>query len=143
RSSRHQLRSRRRFLVFPLRNKLASMYDRAVLYALVSAALFGLSIPAAKVLLGAIHPAILAGLLYSGAGIGIGLSRRLRPRVGRPPFWLGWASARILIAAQRWERPVSWPAPSFSPGRERQMCKVFSGRSRSWRRALPGVSTTT
>jgi len=57
------------------------MYDRAVLYALVSAALFGLSIPAAKVLLGAIHPAILAGLLYSGAGIGIGLSRRLRPRV--------------------------------------------------------------
>src|SRR5215831_6509478 len=57
------------------------MYRRAILYALASAALFGLSTPAAKVLLGTIHPAILAGLLYSGAGIGIGLLRRVRPRV--------------------------------------------------------------
>src|SRR5262245_42669484 len=57
------------------------MYRRAVLYALASAALFGLSTPAAKILLGTIHPAILAGLLYSGAGIGIALLRRARPRV--------------------------------------------------------------
>jgi drug/metabolite transporter (DMT)-like permease len=57
------------------------MYRSALLDALASAALFGLSIPAAKVLLGAVHPAILAGLFYSGAGIGIGLLRRLRPRV--------------------------------------------------------------
>src|SRR5215471_18805107 len=57
------------------------MYRRAILYALASAALFGLSTPAAKVLLGTIHPAILAGLLYSGAGVGIGVLRRVRPRV--------------------------------------------------------------
>ena len=57
------------------------MYRRAILYALASAALFGLSTPAAKVLLGTIHPAILAGLLYSGAGIGVGVLRRVRPRV--------------------------------------------------------------
>jgi len=56
------------------------MYRRAILYALASAALFGLSTPAAKVLLGTIHPAILAGLLYSGAGVGIGVLRRVRPR---------------------------------------------------------------
>jgi drug/metabolite transporter (DMT)-like permease len=57
------------------------VYRRAILYALASAALFGLSTPAAKVLLGTIHPAILAGLLYSGAGIGVGVLRRVRPRV--------------------------------------------------------------
>ena len=60
------------------------MYRRAVLYALASAALFGLSTPAAKVLLDTIHPAILAGLLYSGAGVGVGLLRRLGPRVFGP-----------------------------------------------------------
>lgn len=42
----------------------------AILYALASAALFGLSTPAAKVLLGSLHPVALAGLLYCGAGIG-------------------------------------------------------------------------
>jgi drug/metabolite transporter (DMT)-like permease len=57
------------------------MHRRAILYALASAVLFGLSTPAAKVLLGTIHPAILAGLLYSGAGIGVGVLRRVRPRV--------------------------------------------------------------
>lgn len=52
------------------------MNRRAILYALVSAALFGISTPAAKGLLGAISPAILAGLLYCGAGIGIAILRR-------------------------------------------------------------------
>jgi len=48
----------------------------AVTYALASAALFGISTPAAKVLVGSVHPAILAGLLYCGAGIGIAVLRR-------------------------------------------------------------------
>jgi drug/metabolite transporter (DMT)-like permease len=60
------------------------MHPRAILYALVSAALFGTSTPAAKVLLGTIDPAVLAGLLYSGAGIGTALLRRLTPRVLAP-----------------------------------------------------------
>ena len=51
---------------------------RAVFYALASAALFGISTPAAKVLLGSMHPAVLAGLLYCGAGIGVALLRWLR-----------------------------------------------------------------
>src|SRR5215216_3509086 len=55
----------------------------AVFYALSSAALFGLSMPAAKVLLGSINPAVLAGLLYCGAGVGITLLRWLRPVVLR------------------------------------------------------------
>jgi drug/metabolite transporter (DMT)-like permease len=52
------------------------MNKAAIIYALASAALFGVSTPAAKALLGSIHPAVLAGLLYCGAGIGVAILRR-------------------------------------------------------------------
>jgi drug/metabolite transporter (DMT)-like permease len=52
------------------------MNVKAILYALASAALFGASTPAAKVLLGSLHPVALAGLLYCGAGVGAALLRR-------------------------------------------------------------------
>jgi drug/metabolite transporter (DMT)-like permease len=52
------------------------MNQTAVLYALASAALFGLSTPAAKVLVGSIDPTVLAGLLYCGAGLGVALLRQ-------------------------------------------------------------------
>ena len=51
----------------------------AVFCALVSAALFGISTPAAKTLVDSVHPAMLAGLLYCGAGIGIAGIRRALP----------------------------------------------------------------
>jgi drug/metabolite transporter (DMT)-like permease len=58
----------------------------AVICALVSAALFGISTPAAKALVGSVHPATLAGLLYCGAGIGIaGIRRALPWIVSRAP----------------------------------------------------------
>jgi drug/metabolite transporter (DMT)-like permease len=57
------------------------MNRTAILYALASAALFGLSTPAAKVLVGSVDPTILAGLLYCGAGLGVALLRRLVTRV--------------------------------------------------------------
>ncbi len=57
------------------------MNRTAVLYALTSAALFGLSTPAAKGLLGSVDPIILAGLFYCGAGVGIFLLRRLAPAI--------------------------------------------------------------
>lgn len=44
---------------------------RGVRAALIAAALFGLSTPCAKLLLGQIHPALLAGLLYLGSGVGL------------------------------------------------------------------------
>ena len=57
----------------------------AILYALISAALFGASTPAAKLLLGTMDPVLLAGLLYCGAGIGIAIVRRtMAPRSPRP-----------------------------------------------------------
>jgi drug/metabolite transporter (DMT)-like permease len=46
--------------------------------ALAAAVLFGASTPAAKGLLGNIHPQVLAGLLYLGSGAGLGLLWLLR-----------------------------------------------------------------
>src|SRR5262245_65838170 len=61
------------------------MTKTAILYALASAALFGASTPAAKVLLGTVHPILLAGLLYCGAGLGVAAVRRVVPRIASPP----------------------------------------------------------
>src|SRR5689334_23871526 len=63
------------------------MRRRAIAYALLSAALFGASTPLAKLLVGAMTPLVLAGVLYLGSGIGLGawlaLRRLFRP--GRAP----------------------------------------------------------
>ena len=48
--------------------------------ALTSAALFGASTPAAKLLVGQLPPLLLAGLLYLGSGIGLGLWLLVRKR---------------------------------------------------------------
>ena len=59
------------------------------LLALASAALFGASMPVAKLLLGAIDPLMLAGLLYLGSGVGlgiIGLSARLSGTAAEAPL---------------------------------------------------------
>ena len=61
------------------------MNRQAVLYALASALLFGVSTPAAKALLGVVDPLILAGILYCGAGFGLALLRLVRPRGNGPP----------------------------------------------------------
>src|SRR5215470_15218511 len=61
------------------------MNRAAVLAALASAALFGVSTPAAKALLGVVHPVILAGLFYCGAGIGIALLRAVAAPVVNAP----------------------------------------------------------
>ena len=57
-----------------------AMLRNASLIALLSAALFGASTPAAKALLGTIDPVVLAGLLYCGVGVGVAALRR----IGRP-----------------------------------------------------------
>ena len=53
------------------------MSHRAVFFALLSSALFGISTPAAKALLSAVDPEVLAGLFYCGAGMGVALLRHL------------------------------------------------------------------
>jgi drug/metabolite transporter (DMT)-like permease len=61
------------------------MNPAAVVAALAAAALFGVSTPVAKALLGVVHPVILAGLFYCGAGIGIALLRGLGGGILKAP----------------------------------------------------------
>jgi drug/metabolite transporter (DMT)-like permease len=72
--------------------------DRGIAAALGAAALFGLSTPIAKTLVGEVPPLLLAGLLYAGSGaglaillmaraIGLGRTNIVRPR-GRDLLWL-------------------------------------------------------
>jgi len=56
-----------------------SMEGRPLLYVVISAALFGISPPGAKVLLEDLDPVALAGLLYLGAFIGLTIVSIMRP----------------------------------------------------------------
>lgn len=69
-----------------------------VMAALCAAALFGASVPFAKLLLGAMSPWLLAGLLYLGAGLGLTLMRLTRPRAAirlEPGEWR-WLAGAIV-----------------------------------------------
>src|SRR5215207_8229680 len=55
--------------------RAASKSHSGIFFALFSAILFGASTPFAKLLLGAVDPWMLAGLLYLGCGIGLGAAR--------------------------------------------------------------------
>jgi drug/metabolite transporter (DMT)-like permease len=73
------------------------MRQRAIAFALLSAALFGASTPLAKILLGSTSPLLLAGLLYLGAGIGLAVWLAVRggfKRIARGD--LPWLGAAIL-----------------------------------------------
>src|SRR5262245_37344164 len=75
------------------------MTTRAILYALLSAILFGVSTPAAKAFLGSTDPMVLARLLYCGAGIGVALIRHLaRPMLSLP----GMAQIALSRSDLRW-----------------------------------------
>src|SRR5262245_27418131 len=50
--------------------------------ALIAAALFGLSTPLAKLLLGHLEPVLLAALLYLGSGVGLSVWLVLRRLIG-------------------------------------------------------------
>jgi len=58
--------------------------DRAIAWALASAALFGASTPLAKLLLGEIAPVLLAAILYLGSGLGLAAWLALRPLFASP-----------------------------------------------------------
>lgn len=69
----------------------------APVLALGSALLFGISAPAAKLLVGAIDPWLLAGLLYLGSGVGLGLAR-----VAQRAFGARRREAGVTIADLPW-----------------------------------------
>lgn len=72
--------------------------------ALLAAALFGLATPLAKLLLATIPPATMAGLLYLGSGVGLGLVLLVRSLSGARPTEapltrkdLPWLAGAILM----------------------------------------------
>lgn len=66
--------------------------------ALAAAALFGASTPLAKALLRDVSPALLAGLLYLGSGVGLTLIRLVRDRGWRMPNLHGREWLWLLLA---------------------------------------------
>src|SRR5438876_11460229 len=58
---------------------------RPIILALIAALLFGLSTPAAKLLLDTTDPWLLAGLFYLGSGLGLGGLRVVLVSIGRAP----------------------------------------------------------
>jgi drug/metabolite transporter (DMT)-like permease len=67
--------------------------------ALVSALLFGVSTPLAKVLLGNIHPLMLASILYLGSGIGLFIYSRFRRELSETALTAGdwlWLAPAIF-----------------------------------------------
>ncbi len=54
--------------------------NASIAYALTAAALFGLSTPLAKLLLGSVSPVMLGGLLYLGSGVGLIVARLWRDK---------------------------------------------------------------
>src|SRR4051794_15367657 len=78
----------------------------AIAYAVGAAALFGISTPLAKLLLGDVPPVLLAGLLYGGSAAGLTIWRGLQgaraegPLVTREAWpWLAGAIACGGVAA--------------------------------------------
>ncbi len=56
----------------------------ALLFALLAAALYAVNVPFSKLLMAWVSPAMLAGLLYIGAGAGMGTWMLVRKAAGRP-----------------------------------------------------------
>src|SRR5690349_3362294 len=89
--------------------------------AMLSALLFGASAPLAKLLLGiGIDPYLLAGLLYLGSGIGLGILHLVRRWVGRTP-------AEAPLA----RRDVPWLALVVLAGGIVGPCLLMIGLSRT------------
>ena len=77
-----------------------SRHTRPGVYvALASAVLFGLSTPLAKLFLGSTSPVALAGLLYAGSGIGLGLGRLVIHARAEAPLRKKDAPWLLLIVA--------------------------------------------
>src|SRR3954454_22056805 len=65
-----------------VRNLILGNIRRGGLLAIAAAFLFGLSTPAAKAIVGNVQPLLLAGLLYLGSGLGLGVVILLGQRHG-------------------------------------------------------------
>ena len=75
---------------------MSTWRNPGVLAAIAAALLFGAGTPAAKLLLGPVSPALLAGLLYLGSGVGLAIVHASR---AKKPLRLAAGDAKWLAAA--------------------------------------------
>jgi drug/metabolite transporter (DMT)-like permease len=129
---------------------------RPVFIALISAAHFAVSTPAAKLLPGAVHPTVLAGPLYCGAGLCVAILRRVARWLGTPTAVetsLGSADVRWLADAAAAGGIAGPLLPMFGLSQTdasaasllltlEGVAAAFLAHLRSWERASPGGSTT-
>lgn len=83
---------------------------RGGLFAIAAALLFGLSTPAAKAIVGNVHPLLLAGLLYLGSGVGLGIILFLGQRHGASlrRADLPWLLATVLFGGALGPALLMW-----------------------------------
>ncbi|MEO6247094.1 MAG: DMT family transporter [Sphingomicrobium sp.] len=83
---------------------------RGGLLAMAAAMLFGLSTPAAKFVVGDVHPLLLAGLLYLGSGIGLSAWRAWRRQDGLnlKRADLPWLGATVLFGGALGPALLMW-----------------------------------
>ena len=83
---------------------------RGGLLAIIAALLFGISTPASKAIVGNVHPLLLAGLLYLGSGVGLGISILLGHRHGvRMKFVdLPWLLATVVFGGALGPALLMW-----------------------------------
>ena len=107
-------------------------------FALASAEFFGASTPLAKLLLGAVDPWLLAGVLYLGAGLGLALVRPWLRRLGEG----GAAEAPLRRSDLPWLAAVVFFGGVHGPvllmlglARTDAPPRHSSSTSRAWRRS--------
>jgi len=67
--------------------RITNQNIKPIIYAFLAAVLYALSTPFSKLLLDRLNPTLLAGLLYLGAGIGMGFVKLIQPKHGHAlPF---------------------------------------------------------
>lgn len=57
------------------------MYEKRHIFAILAAALYAINAPFSKILLNYIEPTVMAGLLYIGAGLGMGVISYIRKQI--------------------------------------------------------------
>ncbi len=91
-------------------NASANPGQAGVAAALAAALLFGAGTPVAKLLLGAVDPWLLAGLLYLGSGVGLGLWRLARrsPRARLPAADRLWFAGAVVAGGMVGPALLMW-----------------------------------
>lgn len=103
-----------------------------ILMAILAAALYAINAPFSKILLRDIPPTLMAGLLYLGAGLGMGLISFLRKAAHRTETEARLTKAELLMVAGVWLSSVDQLPKRFRSKRRKR------AEANKEREVLPG-----